>query len=175
MSRELLLLRHAKSSWESNVRGDFERPLAPRGLKDAVRLATWMQSQSITPDFIVSSPAARAKQTVQQICTQPAPPVERICWEEQLYLADLATLFGVLADIPDTARRPMLVGHNPGMDELLVYLCGDGLPHTASGKLMTTAALARIELPVDWSRLAACCGRLIDLVRPKDLRQLPED
>ena len=168
MSRELLLLR-VKSSWNSDVSSDFERPLAPHGLKDAPRIAAWMGSRGIVPDHIVSSPAVRAIQTVQQICNRLSLPERLVRRDERLYLASLATLLEVLADIPATSRLPLLVGHNPGLDELLLHLCGGELPYTTSGKLMTTAALARIELPDEWNRLPARCGRLIDLVRPREL------
>ncbi len=169
--RHLFLLRHAKSSWDSDVPSDFERPLAQRGLKDAFRIAAWMGSRGIVPDHIVSSPAVRAIQTVQQICVRLALPEELVRRDEHLYLASLATLLQVLAGVPATAGFPLLVAHNPGLDELLLYLCGEGLPYTGSGKLMTTAALVRIELPDEWSRLPARCGKVIDFIRAKELEQ----
>ena len=169
MSRELLLLRHAKSAWDTGVVDDFDRPLAKRGLKDAPRMGAWMLQQGIHPDYIVSSPAQRAKQTIFLVCDSDGIPQEKIHWDKRVYMADVSTLLAVLADSPRADKRVLLVGHNPGLDELLVYLCGKDLPRTASGKLMTTAGLARIELPDDWNGLSSHCGTLLNLVRPKEL------
>ncbi len=170
MSRKLLLLRHAKSSRDSDVLDDFERPLARRGVKGTSSIAGWMRNREMFPDFIITSPAVRAQQTTWRICDLLALPAEAAHPDQRLYLADPATLFEVLAGIPVTVRLPMLVGHNPGLDELLRYLCGDDeLPRTTSGKLMSTATIAVIELPEDWNALSVQCGRLIELVRPKEL------
>ncbi len=171
MSYELLLLRHAKSGWDIGGARDFNRPLAARGRRDAPLIGKWLSGQGLVPDVVVSSPAVRAMQTIQVVCETLAIPQDSIRQDERIYLAELSTLLEVLASIPSGPHRVLLTGHNPGMDQLLIHLCGPDLPRTASGKLMTTAALARIELPDGWQRLPAGCGRLLQLVRPRDLER----
>ncbi len=169
MNRELLIMRHAKSSWDAGLLRDFERPLAGRGMRDAPRMGAWLREQGLAPDGIVSSPARRARETAEQVCKTLAIPVDEVVWDERLYLADLATLLEVLAALPAGSERWLLVGHNPGLDELVIHLCGEPLPRTASGKLMTTAAVARVAMPDEWRRLPARSGRLLALQRPKAL------
>ncbi len=171
MSRELLILRHAKSSWASASLRDFDRPLAERGRRDALRMGRWLLRQDLLPDGIISSPARRARESVERVCEALALPVESVRWEERLYLADLAALLEILEGTPSSIRRLLLVGHNPGLDELLIHLCGAEVPRNAAGKSMTTAAIAHVALPDGWSHLPDRCGRLIQLVRPRELAE----
>jgi len=169
VKRELLIMRHAKSSWSAASLCDFERPLAQRGLRDAPRMGRWLREQGLVPDGVISSPARRAKETVDGVCEQLSFPLTQVRWAERLYLAELSTLLEMLAATPVGIRRLLLVGHNPGLDELLFHLCGEPLPRTAAGKLMTTAAIAWIRLPESWCRFPAGCGELLELMRPKAL------
>ena len=166
--RELYLMRHAKSDWDSTAKSDFERPLADRGKNDAPSMGKWMRQQKLVPDYIVSSPAKRAKQTVRAVASELGVAKDDIHFDESIYMASVKTLLQVLAKQPKKAKRVMMVGHNPGFDDLLEYLV-EKPPLTDSGKLMTTACLARITLPNDWSQLTRHCGTLIDITRPKDL------
>lgn len=168
MSRELLILRHAKSDWGSGATTDFERPLNKRGKHDAPRLGRWLHQQGLIPDRVISSPARRAKQTVQRVCHELGIDPETIVWEPRIYEAELAALLGALATHAGEARRVLLVGHNPGLDHLLRHLVPDA-PVNEDGKLLTTAALARVELPDDWQNLSQGSGVLRQMVRPRDL------
>lgn len=165
---ELLLLRHAKSSWKSAAVSDYARPLAKRGRRDARRIGQWLRAQSLTPDWVVSSSAERARQTTEAVVAALGSGLPDPQFDDRIYLADAAQLLQVLAGCPPVARA-LLVGHNPGLDRLLQYLCGAGLPRTDKGKLLTTAALARLAMPPDWHQLKPGCARLLALIRPREL------
>ena len=168
MSRELLLMRHAKSDWGDVSLRDFDRPLNKRGQSSAPKMGRWLRQQKLVPDWLISSPAKRAKQTIGLVCKELGIDKDRIYWEQRIYEAALPTLLEVLAECPPTAARVLLVGHNPGMEYLLAHLCSK-LPQTKDGKLMPTAAIAHIRLPDDWDALPAGCGRLQTLQRPREL------
>jgi len=169
MARTLLILRHAKSSWDSDAATDFDRPLAKRGEKDAPRMGAWMKQEGLRPDHVVSSPAQRAKQTVLAATKKLGIEPDAIHWEPEVYGASLRTLLQVLAACPSKAKTVLLVGHNPGLEELVEHLGGTGITLPADGKLLPTAALARIELPRDWESLGSGSGRLLSITRPKEL------
>ena len=118
-------------------------------------------------EAFASSPAERAKQTVYAVVKELDISKKEIHFNDKIYMASLESLLRVLGEIPKKAHRVMLVGHNPGLDDLLQYLVKDP-PLTESGKLLTTACLARITLPQDWIQLQRHCGSLIDLTRPRD-------
>jgi len=166
--RQLYILRHAKSDWESYAKTDFDRPLAKRGKKDAPAMGKWMRKHDFVPDFIISSPAERAKQTILAVVEELGISKKDIHFNEKIYMADVATLLQVLQDCPRKANQVMLVGHNPGLDELLQFLVNDP-PLTQNGKLLTTASFARISLPRDWTQLERHCGNLVSITRPKDI------
>jgi len=170
--RELVLLRHAKSAWDTGAPSDFERPLAKRGRRDAPRIAGWLVSQEFEPAHVVASPAARAEETAVLVMDAMGLDPGDLAFDAALYDAGLPSMLGALDGVPRTARAVLLVAHNPGLDELLVHLAGDMPPLTASGKLMTTAAAARFVMPERWDDLPRGCARLIGLARPKELGEL---
>lgn len=170
---ELLILRHAKSDWEHGVESDFDRPLAPRGRKDAPRIGAWLREEGLWPDVVLCSPALRARETAQAVCDALQDGEQRravaVRFESGIYEGSRDTLLAALDKLRPGTHRVLLIGHNPGLDSLLVHLCGHELPYTGDGKLLTTAAVARVVLPGDWHRLPAGSGRLLSLVRPRDL------
>ncbi|MEE4379004.1 MAG: histidine phosphatase family protein [Candidatus Competibacteraceae bacterium] len=168
MSRQLLILRHAKSDWDNEVLTDFDRPLAERGKKDAPRMGAWLHEQGLIPDYVVSSPAKRAKQTVRKVCKELGIADAEIHWEPRIYEASRYTLGQVLADCPAQAQRVLLVGHNPGLENLLAFLC-DSVPLSADGKLLPTATVAQLAMPEDWSQLDPSTAQLLQLTRPRSL------
>jgi len=167
--RELLLMRHAKSAWDSGARSDFDRPLAGRGRRDAPRIARWLAAEELEPEHAVASPAARAAETATLVATELGVDPDEITFDGALYDASVTALLGALADVPESARRVLLVAHNPGLDELVVHLGGEVPPLSATGKLMTTAAVARFAMPDRWDQLPRGCAELLGLVRPKEL------
>lgn len=168
MSRELYILRHAKSDWESGATTDGERPLNKRGRKDAPRIGNWMREHYLYPGLVLCSPALRARETLDAVAEELQLPPERIRIVDELYMANLGTLLKILRDIPEDSDSIMLVGHNPGLDDLVAYLSHETLPLTESGKLMTTATLAHFKLPDNWTELEGK-GELVEVVRPAEL------
>jgi len=164
MTRELLLLRHGKSDWGTGV-DDFHRPLKDRGKRGAQRIGVWLAQQDRVPDFIVTSPAERALVTAQKACKAMGNGDQGIQQDKRIYAADIDRLLAVLSDCPREAGRVMLVGHNPGLEELLDWLVSDTLPVTEDGKLLPTATLAILKMPDDWQTLIAGCARLDSITR----------
>ena len=163
MSRELFILRHAKSDWDSSAKTDSERPLNKRGRKDAPRIGAWMREHYLYPGWVLCSTAVRARETLNALFLG-----QGIQFSQDLYLADLRTLLKVLHEIPPEQNSVMLVGHNPGLDDLVNFLSNMPIPLTDTGKLMTTACLAEFKLPDNWDDLKGK-GELVHIVRPADL------
>ena len=169
MRRQLLIMRHAKSAWETDARSDFERPLARRGRKDAPRVGAWLHRSRLAPDHFISSPAQRARETTLLVCKALGIAKDRVVWDGRLYPGGLSGLLAVLAGCPDKAARVMIVGHNPGLETLVRYLGGDTVGEPADGKLLPTAAVACLDMPKNWNNLVERSGRLIAITRPRSL------
>lgn len=168
MPRELLLLRHAKSDWDQNC-GDFDRPLNPRGRRDAARIGQWLHSHSRLPDTVLSSPARRAAQTAHAVCAMTGIAMDSIQWDERIYLASPDSLLQVIAELPDARKRALIIGHNPGLEELLLQLAPTALRHQNDHKLLTTATLAWLESAGTWVELKHAKTTLQGFVRARDL------
>ena len=169
MSRQLILLRHAKSSWDSGAKHDFDRPLNKRGQRNALRMGRWLKDKRLVPDYIVSSPAIRAEMTIHAVVKELGLSKGLVVYDESLYLGDRTTLLQVLSRYPETSHRGLLVGHNPGLEDLLLFLCGDVARLVRDRKIMVTAAIAHLTMPKDWDDLRRGTCELVNLVRPKEL------
>jgi phosphohistidine phosphatase len=162
--KTLLVLRHAKSSWEDTALDDHERPLNKRGLRDGPRMGALIRERRLTPDVIISSDAVRARATAEA-AAKAARYAGDVLLDRRLYAASPAGILAVLRNAPEKeADTVMIVGHNPGLEELVALLTGEDQD-------MTTAALAQIVLPIDrWRDLKASTrGTLSGVWRPKDL------
>ncbi|MDE2663804.1 MAG: histidine phosphatase family protein [Gemmatimonadota bacterium] len=161
--KTLLILRHAKSSWDHPGLRDHDRPLNPRGRRDAPRMGRFLAERDLVPDRIVSSTAVRARTTAELAAAEFGEAVE-IETTHDLYGASPDGYIEVAEAMGGTGERLMLVGHNPGITSLVWHLTGEG-------EYMPTAALAAVELDIeDWSELgSARRGRLAGLWRPKAL------
>lgn len=168
-ARELLALRHAKSSWDSGAETDYDRPLAGRGKRDIPRVAAWIGSRGLVPDRIVSSGARRARQTARRIADELGIPRAEVILDDRAYECGPGDLLQVLAACPSHCTRPLLVGHNPGLELLVEHLAGAPIPTPAGCKAFPTGALALLRLPADWDDLPRGAGELVSLVRPRDL------
>ncbi|HEX5735676.1 MAG TPA: histidine phosphatase family protein [Blastocatellia bacterium] len=161
--KTLLLLRHAKSSWDDVALRDFERPLADRGKRDAPRMGEELKLRTPLPDLIISSPATRARQTAQAV-VDSGGLTARMEFNDSIYGATSAELMRLIRRLPDAVNCALMVGHNPGFEELVSRLTG-------SDERMPTAALASIEFQIDhWNDLEDGAGRLIWLLTPKKLK-----
>jgi len=167
--KTLYLLRHAKSSWKDDSLRDFDRPLKGRGRDAAeemgktlagefVSLKTPPASEKSFLPLVISSPAARARETTEIALRSLGLAIEPR-FDERIYEADVRTLLEVIASIPDDTTTAMLVGHNPGFENLLAYLTGDA-------RHMPTCALAKIELK-SWSDVSEGSGTLESFITPK--------
>ena len=166
----LFIMRHAKAGWGGMAEADFDRSLTPRGIAATAVIGQWFARQTVQPQKIIASPAVRARQTIELVCQHGGFDSGLIEFNEDLYLASLKTLCGVIERTASRLHSIMLVGHNPGLEELVTWLAGeDDLTLTASGKAFTTANVAVLELPRGWRRLSEGAGRLCELVRPKEL------
>jgi len=169
--RQLLLWRHAKSDWSDSTLTDHDRPLAPRGIKAAQRMADWLVSQDLTPEQVLCSSAVRAKQTLAFLTQQQSIPT---LFDPLLYHADPNTLLAITSQVHSDIKRLMLVGHNPGYEELVcLLLAHTDHPARHAPKVMPTGAIALFEFDGDWQTCATTPMRLTWLVRPKALAQAP--
>lgn len=162
--KTLYLLRHAKSSWQDTGLTDFDRPLNGRGREEAPLVGRFIRKREIRIDFVLCSPAARARQTAALVKESAALTAE-LLFDERIYEADVARLLEVVTQAAESVDALMLVGHNPGLEELLTFLTGEVLQ-------MPTAALTCVPLDVErWNEVRARAGRLDWLVRPKELAE----
>lgn len=169
----ILLLRHAKSSWDQPRLRDHDRPLAPRGRRAAPALGSHFAGSGLRIDRIVASTAARAAATARLFAEAFDDSVP-LSFRPDLYHADEMDLLAIAVEEAD--GRPdahvMLVGHNPGMHDLALLLCGHGdadLVARLQWKF-PTGALAEFDLPgLPGSEFEPETGRLVRFVRPKDL------
>ena len=167
-TRQLILLRHAKSDWPDVP--DAERPLAKRGRKDAPRIGRWLHEHGYQPDVVVVSAATRTRQTWDLVAPElGGSPAVR--FEPRAYAASALTLLYLAQELPDRYRTALFIAHNPGLSELAGSLAppparADGARHGIS---MPTAAVAVLEFQGDWPALHPGLARLITLTTPADL------
>ena len=169
MKRELLILRHAKSAWDTDAATDFDRPLSKRGRRDAPRVGRFLLEQNLVPDYVVSSPAERARQTVTGVCGEMGIGPEQINWDDRIYHGYAGALLSVLNDCPNDSKRVLIAGHNPGLEILLQNLCDHEIPMPDDYKLMPTAAVAHLEILSEWKNLEGGLARLLRLTRSRSL------
>jgi phosphohistidine phosphatase len=160
--KTVLLLRHAKSSWNHPELNDRERPLNKRGKRQAPEMGKLIYTENLTPDLILSSPARRACKTAEAVAKNCGYDGE-IDQIDDFYPGEPVDYLRVLSELPDGARRVMVVGHNPGLEEFLRVLIGETRP-------FSTAALAQVDLPLEsWHELtAATHGTLVRILHPPE-------
>lgn len=169
--KTLLLLRHAKSSWEDEPRRDIDRPLAERGRKDAARVGRLLVGRGLVPELILCSGARRARETYDGLAPALPDGVE-VNFESRLYMADPATLLQLVRALPDAVGTVLLIGHNPGLEHFAGRLAGKGDPAALNrmAHKFPTAALAVLRFEDDsWRKVEPAAGRLEAFVAPRDL------
>lgn len=170
--KTLTVLRHAKSSWDDAVARDFDRPLNARGQRAAVTVGRHLRSEGLSFDHVVASPAVRITETVEQVEAGYGSALAP-AWDRRIYLASASTLMDVVHELPAGADSALLIGHNPGLEDLVLMLvpdrAGDVLRDSVEEKF-PTAALAVITFETDdWSAIRSGSGTLARFVRPRDL------
>ncbi|MEZ0495933.1 histidine phosphatase family protein [Sphingomonas sp. IW22] len=169
----LTLLRHAKSSWDDPVTRDFDRPLNPRGRRAATVIGTWMRREGLSFDHLTASPAVRVIETLEGVSEGYGTALEP-AWDRRIYLASAATLLDLVHEIPAEAQHALMIGHNPGLEDLVLMLVpdrtGDSLRDAVELKY-PTAALATLTWDGGWGDAATGVARLERFVRPRDLAE----
>jgi phosphohistidine phosphatase len=165
----LTLLRHAKSGWDDPVKRDFDRPLNPRGRRAARTVGREMRNLGLAFDRVLASPARRVVETIEEVAQAFGPLAPD--YDERIYLATSTALVELVRETPDDVERLLLVGHNPGLEDLALLLAGpDGPLRAEVAVKYPTGTLAEIELPVaHWAELAGGTGTVSRFVRPRDL------
>lgn len=166
--KRLYLLRHAKSSWKDTSLPDHDRPLAGRGRRAAKAIARHMRAHGVEPELVLCSTARRARETLDRIEPALGSPAVRV--ESDLYAASAPALLERLRGIPDTVESVMVIGHNPGLQQLALELAR---PASAASELAAkypTGALATLAFDASsWQELGRDTAELVELVRPRDL------
>lgn len=162
--KTLLLMRHGKSSWKDNSLSDHERPLKKRGRQDTKRIAQEIEKNDLYPNIILSSSAARAKETAE-ILMDTLEFENQIIFSDQLYMAEPEDFIDVLSQLDDDDETVLVIGHNPGMEAFIQIIDGEieSLP---------TAGLGQLILVLDsWQDISLdTMGDLVGLWKPRDLR-----
>jgi phosphohistidine phosphatase len=165
----LWLLRHAKSSWDQPDLADHDRPLAPRGERDAERMAAFIEGTYIRPALVLSSSGLRARQTLGRVLPSLGETLE-LRVEPALYSFDPSVLLSRLRSVLDDVPSVLLVGHNPALQELALTLAEDGDALATVAKKFPTCGLAEIELHLgSWRDVAPATGTLMRVTVPTDL------
>ena len=170
--KTLALFRHAKSDWSDARARDFDRPLNARGQRGAQAMGAYIRDSHRTFDRMLASPAVRAAETVEE-ASKAWGCTFKVEWDRRIYLASSATLIDLLKEIEGDPASVLMVGHNPGLEDLIFDL----VPDDGSSPLrdlveekFPTATFAVLELDIDrWSDLSEGGARLVELKRPRDL------
>jgi phosphohistidine phosphatase len=163
--KNLLLMRHGKSSWKDDSLEDHERPLKKRGRRDSKLIAKVINKQNLIPDLILSSSAARAKETAE-IVAENLKKKTNILFIKELYMGEPQDYLNALSEISDDIESVMIVAHNPGLEAYLQIIDGEI-------ESVPTAGLGHLVLAVDhWKDVSFdTMGDLVGFWRPKELEE----
>jgi phosphohistidine phosphatase len=161
--KTILLMRHAKSSWDDKVEDDRDRPISKRGKKNAQNIAEFLKDKELIPDLILASSAVRTRQTAEVVIEEMKYRND-ICYLNKLYMGEVEIYTRQIQNLADDIHMVLVIGHNPSLDSLLQMITGkvESLP---------TAAVAYLTVPIDsWRDFSLeVQAELVDLWRPKDL------
>lgn len=167
MSRQLYIIRHAKSDWDNPFLNDFDRPLNKRGEKSAPFMGNVLQKAHIHPDLILSSPAVRARMTAIEIAKKVGYDSELIVYNEHLYAADCTAIERVLQSLPSTHKTVFLIGHNPGLTEFAQYISGHSIDN------IPTCGIVCVTLKEDnWNTIGKDSTQFVSFDYPKKHKEL---
>lgn len=170
--KRLILLRHAKSSWDDAVERDFDRPLNAKGHRAAETMGRHMREAGVAFDRAIASPALRVRETLASVGAGYGEPVPTL-WDARVYLATEAMLLEIIHDAPAAAECVMIVGHNPGLENLVLSLVPERRDDGERAKVeekFPTCALAEIAFDMEgWLEVGPGRGALLRFTRPRDL------
>ena len=175
--RQLLLLRHAKSSWDDAAQSDHARTLNASGQAAASAIGSALRTLGLAPDLVLVSSSRRTLQTLEALEPwEETPLIEQM---DSLYLASASQILAILQRVTDTVRAVMVIGHNPGLHDLALILAG---AHAMSAGTLPAArlaggypagALAEFTVAAHWAELGEGSGRLVRFLSPRDLPEAP--
>ena len=164
MRRNLILVRHAKSSWTEAGLTDFDRPLNDRGLKNAPEMGRRLAKANFSVDTIITSPAMRAMTTAKIIAKEIEFDVKRIVQNEDIYDASVNILLDLVRNLDKQVNKAMLVGHNPSFTVLCNRLCNVRINN------MPTCSIVQIQFNLSsWENITEHTGELTDFDYPKNI------
>lgn len=166
--KTLTLLRHAKSGWDDPVARDFDRPLNAKGARAAETMGRHLRGLGLAFDLVVASPAVRVQETLDHFASGLGETLAPE-WDRRLYLASEATLLDVVRALPDAADQVLLVGHNPGLEELVLLLAETGALRQDVAEKFPTASVAVLEVGTHWSETCDGGATLLRFIRPRDV------
>lgn len=163
--KNLILIRHAKSSWDEPGVGDRERPLNKRGLKDAPKIGAALRERGVEPDVMIASLAVRAWATAELIADELGYPREELVQESAIYAAGLNALMQVVQNIDEEVETACLIGHNPGFEDLANTL----IPGMVVSHLPTCGVVRMRIKSETWGAVGVGDGELVEFLEPKKL------
>ncbi len=167
MTLRLILMRHAKSSWNDTTLEDHDRPLNKRGRRSAEAVGKWLAEHGYRPDMVLSSDSARTRETWERMAPHlPAP--RQIVWTRSLYLAGPSAFLHALRDVRD-ARSVLMLGHNPGISHFASAIVGAPPHHERFGDYPTGATLVAEFDRASWAEVTPASGRAVDFMVPREL------
>lgn len=166
----ILLLRHAKSSWNDPLLDDYDRPLADRGLKAAPRVGKYLRKIGAKPDHIVSSPAKRARETVELVVDAMKLDQEMINWNEDLYFEGTDNYLEAIQQTPTKAERVLIVGHNPLLEYVATSLSGGN--HSTSFRIPTAGLVCLESYAASWDNINPGTCQVKWMMIPKVLKNI---
>lgn len=170
--RELYLLRHAKSSWDDPALADHDRPLSRRGERAAPLMGRFMAEHGLFPDHVLVSPSQRTRQSWRYAATELGQGYSEAEFDDAIYNASADRLLSLLRLVPEDASRVLLIGHNPGMEDLASSLADENSDHDAITRMrekFPTAALACFTVTAPWNALDHATACLTRFVTPRQL------
>ncbi|MDA3624146.1 histidine phosphatase family protein [Saccharopolyspora oryzae] len=156
--RKLVLIRHAKSAWPDDA-DDFDRPLATRGRRDAPAVGHWLRDHAAAIELVLCSPAIRARQT-WELAAPEIPAEPKLKYDDRIYVASARELLSVIHEIPPTVMTAAVIGHNPGLEDLVSLLTGEPA-------VLKTAAIAVLSTPNPWSAIGENCATAVEFAKPR--------
>lgn len=168
--KTLYLLRHLKSSWDDPALPDGERPLAPRGRRAGKKLARHLRRTGVAPQLVLCSPSVRTRETLKAVLPALGDPEVR--FPAELYAAEEEVLLDALRSVEPRVTSILMVGHNPGLQDLALSLAGSGDDdgRRRLGEKLPTGALVMLEFRAGpWSEIGPSAGKLVSYVVPSEL------